>query len=90
MSPAPRVINRMSPASAVVSIGYRRPGNRQKLPLPLAEVSSVGGKNRVISLRQMGDEKMSIGQLGCCYDLLVGGVQLSITDIVPNSAGRCV
>ena len=33
---------------------------------------------------------MSIGQLGCCYDLLVGGVQLSITDIVPNSAGKQV
>ena len=67
-------------------IRHRRPGNRQQLPLSLAQASPVPGENRLITFRQTPDEAVGICQLRGSPAFLVGGLQTSVTDPV----NKCV
>ena len=60
--------------------------DRQELALSLREICAVCGEHGVIAVFQVDDETVGVGQLSCCVDLLIGGVQLSVADIVHNRA----
>ena len=71
-------------------ICHRRPGNGQQLALALAEVAAVIGDPGVIALRQVADKGIRVGQTGSGADLLIGGIQLSVPDVVRNGSGKQV
>ena len=62
-------------------------GNRQKLPLSLAQVRTVAGKHRVITVRQPADESICVGKLRRLDALLIRGVQLAVTDVLHDGSG---
>ena len=45
-------------------VGHRRPGDGQQLPLSLAKVAAIVGNPGVVTLGQMADKGVGIGQLG--------------------------
>ena len=71
-------------------VGHRRPGDGQQLPLALGKICPVPGDHSAVPLGQTPDEGIRIGDFGCPLDLLLGGVQLSETDIVGDGAGEKV
>ena len=71
-------------------IGTGRPGDVQKLPLPLAEIAAVIGNPGVIAFGQMADKGICAGQTGGRTDLLVGGIQFSVPDVIRYGSGKQV
>ena len=80
-------------ASSRISTGgsaIAAPGNSQKLPLSLAQVRPVAGKDGVISVGQTADKSVGIGQLRCRPHFLIRGVQFTVTDILRHGSGKQV
>ena len=71
-------------------IGYRCPGDGQQLPLALAQAAAVTGDRGVVSLGQVADKAVGVGQLSRRHDLLVGGVGPSVADVLGHGAGKQV
>ena len=71
-------------------IGHGGPGDGDELPLALGKVSAVGGEQGVVSLGQAADEVVGVGQPGRGVDLLFGGVQLAVADVLHHRAGEQV
>ena len=67
-----------------------RPGNSQKLPLSLAQVRPITGKDGVISVRQTADKSVGIGQLRCRPHFLIRSVQFTVTDILRHGSRKQV
>lgn len=59
-----------------------RPGNGQKLPLPLAEIAPVFRKDGVVAIRQADDEGMGVGQFCRLFHFGVGGIKPAVADIL--------
>ena len=71
-------------------IGHGGPGNGQQLALPLAEAAAVAGDDGVVPLGQVADKGVGVGQPGRGADLLIGGVQLPVADVVGHGSGEQV
>ena len=71
-------------------IGHGRTGNGDQLTLALRKACAVAGELGVIALGQTGDEIVGIGQLGGLDALFICGIQLAVTDILHNGAGKQV
>ena len=65
-------------------------GNGQQLALALAETAAVPGDDGLVPLGQVADEGVGIGQPGRRPDLLIGGVQLPVADVVGHGSGEQV
>lgn len=64
------------------------PGDCQQLPLPLAETAAVVGDPGVVAVGQVADKGVRICQPRRRPDLLIGGVQLAVADVVGDGAGE--
>ena len=80
-------------AGGLVQNQHRRvrhggPGDCQQLPLPLAETAAVVGDPGVVAVGQVADKGVRICQPRRRPDLLIGGVQLAVADVVGDGAGE--
>ena len=62
----------------------------QQLLLPLRQVGAVAGQHRVVAVRKTGDEVVRVGEFRRGDALVVGRVQLAVTDVVHDRAGEQV
>ena len=69
-------------------IGDCRPCDGNELALPLRKIAAITGKDSIIAIRQMGDEVVRIGQLGCRNSFFIGGIQSSIADVIHYATGK--
>ena len=69
-------------------VGNRRTGDGDELALTLGEVGAVVGEQRVVTLRQTGDEIVRARQSGRLAALVVGGLQIAVADVVHHRAGE--
>src|SRR5699024_3798462 len=51
---------------------------------------SVSGEHGVVAIRQTADKSIGVGQSGRLDALLIGGIQLSVSDIVHDRSGEQV
>ena len=65
-------------------IGHRAPGDGDQLALALGELAAGPGDHGIVALRQLLDEAVGIGQLRRLDDLLVGGGEPAVSDVVPD------
>ena len=70
--------------------GDGRPGDGQKLPLPLGEVAPVPVEHGLIAVRQLADEGVRVGDPGGLPHLLVRGVQAAVADVVGDGPRKQV
>ena len=69
-------------------IGHRGAGNGQELTLALGKASAVVRDPCVIPIGQMADKGIGVGKLCRGADFLVGGIQLTVADIIRNGSGE--
>ena len=62
----------------------------EEVALTLRKIGAVAGKLCVITLGQPNDKIVGIGKLGCPDAVLVGGIQVAVTDVVHYRAGEQV
>ena len=72
---------------------YRRICNgcssdRQKLSLPLTQVSTVTGQYRIIAIRQFVNKTVCIGKFCCCMYFLIRCIQFTVADIIRHRTGK--
>ena len=67
---------------------YRGARDGKQLALALAEVGTVAEQHGVVALRQAADEVICTGQFGGGDALLIAGIQVAVTDILHNGAGK--
>ena len=81
--------------SSFIQDQYRRvrdggPGDGQQLTLSLGELFTVTGEHSVISVGKHLDELIGMGQSGGCIYFTVGGIQLTVADVLFDGSGEQV
>ena len=76
-------------ACSFIKDKYRRICNSctsdsKELSLTLRKVSSVSFKDRIIALRKVLNEQISISKFCSCINFLVGSIKLTVSDILLN------
>ena len=69
-------------------VGHRRTGDGEQLALALGQAGTAAGNHRIVAVRQHIDKAVGIGQLGRGVDLLIGGIQLAVADVLPDGTGE--
>ncbi len=69
-------------------VSHGRPGNGQQLALALREVCAVACQHGVVTFRQAADKVVRSGQFCCGDTFFVTGIQVAVTDILHNGAGK--
>ena len=64
------------------------PGDGQQLALPLAEIMPLLGHLRLVTLRQVADKPVGIGQLCRRAHLFVAGLQTAVANIFHHRARK--
>ena len=67
-----------------------RAGDGKQLPLALAQVCAVRGEHGVISLGQVGNEEVRVGELRSCLHFFIRRIQPAVTDVFAHRAGKQV
>ena len=71
-------------------IGHGRAGNGEQLPLSLAQIRAVAGQNGRVAVRQAPNEAVCVGQLCGGNAFVIGGGEVSVTDIFQDAAAEQV
>lgn len=71
-------------------IGQHRAGDREQLPLPLAQVASFGVQIRVVAVGQLADERVGVREPGRLFHFPIVGFQTAIPYVVSYRPGEDV
>ena len=71
-------------------VGQHCPGKGNQLLLPGGELAAALAHVAVVAVLHVGDEVVGVYQLGRRHDLLVGGVQAAVADVLLHRAGEQV
>ena len=82
-------------ACCLVEDQYRRIGDRctcdgEHLALSLAEIRTISGEDRVVTVRKLADEGVCVRKSCSSVDFLIGCIKFSVADVIHNRSGKQV